>query len=231
MHAAVNTAMNVLGLDSATDACSAALLCDGRIAARRLETMRRGHAEVLLPLVRDVMAEAGFGFDCLDLVATTVGPGGFTGIRIGLASARALALAAGTPIVGVTTLEAVARAQPGHDMPLLVALDSKRADIYVQLFDSGGAPLSAPDARLPETIAALLPAGPIALAGSAAGAVAGTLADRKPSPCRLDGPTLPDAADVAQIGAARFAADPASADTPPRPLYLRPPDARLPSGT
>lgn len=221
--------MNVLGLDSATDACSAALLCDGDVAARRFATMRRGHAEVLLPLVGDVMAEAGLGFERLDLVATTVGPGGFTGLRIGLASARALALAAGKPVVGVTTLEAVARAQPGRDKPLLVALDSKRADIYVQLFDSAGAPLCAPDACLPEAIEALLPAGPVALAGNAADAVARALARRRPPICRLDGPSLPDATNVARIGAARFAADPVSADTPPRPLYLRPPDARLPA--
>lgn len=221
--------MRVLALDSATDACSAAILRNDAVLARRFETMRRGHSEVLMPLVRDVMQSAGFGFDEIDLIATTIGPGGFTGLRIGLSSARALALASGIPLIGVTTLEAVARAQSAGRTPLLVALDTKRADIYLQLFDQDLTPLGAPTASLPAEIEERLPPGPIAVAGNAADAVLNALSGRSPPLESSDGPALPDAAVVAAIGAARYAANPSP--ELPRPLYLRPPDARLPDGT
>ncbi len=220
--------MNVLGLDSATEACSAAVLHDGTVAARRFETMQRGHAEVLMPLVRDVMRDANMTFGDIDLIAATVGPGGFTGLRIGLASARALALAAAIPLVGVTTLEAVAKAQAVRDMPVLIALDSKRDDIYVQLFDGKNCPLCEPGALLPPDIAGLLPAGDVAVAGNAAEGVLRHFSSRKPPLVPVAGPALPDAAIVASIGMKRFAARTAATASPPRALYLRAPDARLP---
>lgn len=226
MHVAVKTAMNILSLDSATEACSAAVLCDGVLVAHRFETMRRGHAETLMLLVQDVMRQAGLTFDKLDLIATTVGPGGFTGLRIGLASARGLALAAGIPIVGVTTLEAVAKANPSTESPLLIALDSKRSDLYMQLFDANGDPLSEPSAMLPVDIGPTLPAGTIAVGGNAAEKVLEAFADRAPPLLRHEGPSLPDAAIVAQIGAERHAQMPSNER--PRPLYLRPPDAQKP---
>jgi tRNA threonylcarbamoyladenosine biosynthesis protein TsaB len=219
--------MKVLSLDSATEACSAAVLCDGVLVAHRFETMRRGHAESLMLLVQDVMQQAGLTFDKLDLIATTVGPGGFTGLRIGLASARGLALAAGVPIVGVTTLEAVARANSSAECPLLIALDSKRADLYMQLFDANGTPLSEPSAMLPAEIGSTLPASMIAVGGNAAGKVLEAFAKRTPPLLRQEGPTLPDAAIVAQIGAERHARMPCHKS--PRPLYLRPPDAQKPN--
>ncbi len=230
MHPAVTTGITVLGLDSATDACSAAVLCDGTLVAHRFECMRRGHAEVLMALVQDVMQRAGLTFDALDLIATTVGPGGFTGLRIGLASARGLALAGQTPIVGVTTLEAVARAQPIVGMPTLIALDSKRDDIYVQTFDSGRFPLCEPKAALPAEIETMLPAGDIAVGGNASDIILQAMADRIPPLHKHDGPVLPDAAVVATIGAERMPAHASSRTAPPSPLYLRPPDAMLPSG-
>lgn len=218
----------VLGLDSATEACSAAVLRDGSVVAYRFETLDRGHAERLMPLVEEVMSEAGARFADLDLIATTVGPGGFTGLRIGLASARGLALAADRPLVGVTTLEAVARAQPTRDMPLLVVLDTKRSDFYLQVFDHSDVPLSEPTALMPSDIAGILPQGPIAVAGTAREDVMAALAKSGPALVMTEGPTLPDAAIVAAIGKERFAVRPGSVRTPPGPLYLRPPDARLP---
>ena len=121
--------MKILALDSATSACSAAVWADGRVMARRHAEMARGQSEALVPMVAEVMAEVGLGFADLDLLAVTVGPGAFTGIRIGLAAARALALAAGLPLAGVSTLEAVAAAAPADGRPLLVVLDSKREEI------------------------------------------------------------------------------------------------------
>ena len=99
--------MKVLALDTATASCSVAVMCDGDIRARQFTTMDRGQAEALMPMVEWAMAEARLDFRNLDLVATTVGPGSFTGLRVGLAAARGLALAARLPIVGVTTLEAL----------------------------------------------------------------------------------------------------------------------------
>lgn len=220
--------MNVLGIDSATEACSAAVLRDGGLASRHFETMQRGHAEILMPLIQEAMNDADIGFDALDLIATTVGPGGFTGLRIGLASARALALAAATPIIGVTTLEAVARAQQTANMPILIALNSKRQDVYLQLFGNNKTPMTAPAALLPKEIAAILPAGSVAVGGNARESVMAALADRTPPAIFADGPLLPDAEFVALIGLERYAAGIALAEGPPSPLYLRPPDARLP---
>ncbi|MFO1145233.1 MAG: tRNA (adenosine(37)-N6)-threonylcarbamoyltransferase complex dimerization subunit type 1 TsaB [Rhodospirillales bacterium] len=138
--------------------------------------MSRGHAEALLPLLLATLADAGRGFSDLDLLAVTVGPGAFTGLRIGLAAARGLALATGLPCLGVTTLEAVAAAVPASEAggrPLLVALDSKRGDVYAQVFIEGEAAseaaVAAPAglARLLATVPAL-PAGLLMVAGDAA---------------------------------------------------------------
>jgi tRNA threonylcarbamoyladenosine biosynthesis protein TsaB len=219
--------MTLLAVDCATNACSAALWLDGAAGPRRFRPMRRGHAEALLPMVRAVMDEAGVVFADLCAIAVTTGPGAFTGIRIGLAAARGFALAAELPLIGVTTLEAVAAAQDSGGAHLLVALDSKRDDVYVQLFAPDGAALGAPASAMPDSVAALPPEGSaLALAGDAAERVAAALAGRAPVPRRLDGPALPDAAVVARLAAQRYAASPPKVDDPPpRALYLRPPDA------
>ncbi len=104
--------MKILALDSATGACSVALWHDGAILARRFAVMDRGQSEVLIPMVREVLAEAGADFPSIDVFGVTVGPGAFTGLRIGLAAARGMALASGRPLVGVSTFEAVAHGVP-----------------------------------------------------------------------------------------------------------------------
>lgn len=214
----------VLAIDSALAACSVAVLGDGTIVAERREAMTRGHAERLLPMVREAMAEAGLAFDALDLIAVTVGPGHFTGLRVGLAAAQGIALATDRPLAGVTTLEAVAAATPISDEPLVVALESKRADLYLQVF-GGGRPLSAPTAMTPEDAAAAsLPPGLLALAGDGATRLMPVLTAAGRSVRRI-GPDRPDAATVARIAASRHGT---AAALPPLPLYLRPPDVTLP---
>ncbi|MEE8443795.1 MAG: tRNA (adenosine(37)-N6)-threonylcarbamoyltransferase complex dimerization subunit type 1 TsaB [Alphaproteobacteria bacterium] len=215
----------LLAIDCATDACSAALWLGGAPGPRRFALMRHGHAEALMPMIQEVMNEAGLAFSELDEIAATVGPGAFTGLRIGLAAARGIALATGRPLIGVTTLEAVAAAQATQGRPLLVALGSRRADVYVQFFDSTGAANGEPRVILPGDVGGILPPGKaVALAGDAADAVLSALGGHQPAPVRLAGPDLPDAAFVARIAADR-ATQPEAARVPPKPLYLRPPDA------
>ncbi len=218
--------VTVLALDSATDACSAAIWRDGGLVAHAFTRQRHGHAEILLPMIRDIMGQARQDFATLDLIATTVGPGSFTGLRIGLSSARALALAAGKPIIGLTTLEAVAAAQPPFDGALLVAIDSRRDDIYVQLFSSALAPLSPPAAMRAADIEAILPVGPVAIAGNATDAVLRAAPSRNLQV--TGGPELPDAGILARCAAEKYH-DLSGSEPPPDPLYLRPPDAKLPT--
>lgn len=217
--------MNLLAIDSATNACSAALWLRDGLGPRRYAAMRRGHAEALLPMIDAVMSEAGLSFAELDGIATTVGPGAFTGLRIGLSAARGLALAAELPVVGVTTLEAVAAAQEAAGLPILVTLDSKRADVYAQLFSAGGEAVGAPAALMPANVPGLLPRGQtVAVAGDAADAVLAALGPDS-ALRRLAGPDLPDAALVAAIAVPRLAERPGTYVGPPAALYLRPPDA------
>lgn len=214
----------VLALDTATGACSAALWRDGRVLARRFEAMPRGQSEALVPMVQDVMAEAGVDFPDLDLVAVTVGPGAFTGLRIGLATARSLALAAGKPCLGVTTFDAVAAAVPPGAAPLLVVLETKRADLYVQLFGPDGASLSAPGTALPEELPDLFP-GPLRMVGDGSERALATL----PHAEVVAGNGLPDAAVIAPLAAGRW--KPGEPLPPPAPLYLRPPDVTMPAAS
>lgn len=221
--------MNVLALDTATAACSVALLCDGTLRAHRFETMRRGHAEALLPMVETVMAEADLAYAALDLLAVTVGPGTFTGLRVGLAAARGLGLAAGLPIAGVTTLEALAwgvTSATRAGRPLAAVLDARRGELYMQVFDAALAPLTPPLAVAPETAARMVPPGPLLLVGEGADLLAAALGERD-GVTVAQTPRLPDAASIAALAARRAAAGVLPSE-PPRPLYLRASGARLP---
>src|SRR5262245_1095256 len=127
----------ILALDSSGGACSVALWRRDAVVARRYRAMTRGHAEALMPMIVETMAAAAEAFPALTAVAVTVGPGAFTGIRIGLAAARGIGLAADIVVTGVTTFAAVAEAVPEAEragQKLLVLLDSKRGDLFVQQF-------------------------------------------------------------------------------------------------
>jgi tRNA threonylcarbamoyladenosine biosynthesis protein TsaB len=224
--------MKLLAIDTATSACSAALLAGSRIVAERGAGMERGHAEALMPMVAEVLAAAApecpNGVADLDLLAVTVGPGAFTGVRIGLAAAGAMAAAAGIPAVGLTTLEVVAAAQPSTGRPLLVALDAKRADVYCQLFDPVLVPMTAPEAILPADLPARLPSGSLSLVGDGAAPVAAALEAAGREYHWLPGPDRPEAAVLARLAACRWADGPPPAGIPLRPLYLRAPDVSPP---
>lgn len=205
--------MNILAIDTAST-CSVAVGCDGRIAARRYADIARGHAEALMPMIESALAEAGIGYDDLDLIAAAVGPGSFTGLRTGLAAARGLALALGVPTCGVSSLEAAAAAAACGE-PILVALETKRTDIYAQSFDAALAPLGDPAVVSPDDIRRVAPAPPFSVAGDAAHRIRGLLSARF-----LETVTLGDAATIAAVAARRGI--PKRPEVL-RPLYLQPP--------
>ncbi|MBF0333942.1 MAG: tRNA (adenosine(37)-N6)-threonylcarbamoyltransferase complex dimerization subunit type 1 TsaB [Alphaproteobacteria bacterium] len=206
--------MLALGFDTSLQACSVALWRDGAVLARRSECMARGHAEALLPMIVAVMADGGAAWRDLTLIGVTVGPGTFTGIRIGLAAARGLGLAAGLPVAGVGTADAVAAGVASDDpRPLIVALDAKRAELFVRI---GSNPI---EALTPEAVAARFP-GPARLAGDAAWRLAALMPRAE-----LVAAGPPDAGVVAALAAARWLDGTA---LPARPLYLRAPDVHVP---
>ena len=180
--------------------------------------MARGHQERLAPLVAQVMTQAGVTFDQLERVGVTVGPGSFTGLRVGLAFAKGLGAALSIPVVGVGVLEALAQPLSGT---VFAVLDAKRDQVYLQAF-ADGVSVSAPDALPPRTAAARLAklagAGEVTLVGSGAPLLAGALPH-----ATIAAADHADPVAVAQIAAVRL-------PVPPRPLYLRAPDAKLPGG-
>jgi len=219
--------VNVLGFDTAGNGCSAAVLRDGRIAARRFAAMARGQAEQLLPMIEAVLDEAATPLAALDLIAVTVGPGAFTGLRIGIAAARGLALASGVAAIGITSFSAVAAAVPAEaraGRTLVVALDSRRAEIYLQAFGADGGTRGDGALVAPADLARWVPAGPLLLAGDAAPRLAAALASRQPA--LFAGPGIADAAEVARLAADSW--HPGLRPPPPRPLYLRAPDTTTP---
>ena len=212
--------MIILALDTCVDACSVALWSDGQTLASLNEPMARGHQERLAPMVAEALAAAGLKPAALDRIAVTTGPGSFTGLRVGLAFAKGMALALDRPCIGVGTLEALAL---GQDAAFVAAcLDARRGRVYLQAFVDGRA-VMAPDildideaaARLAE----LWTGGPARIVGSGAPLVSGVLASAS-----IDAAAVPEPAVLARLASAR---------TPgpmPRPLYLRAPDAKLPGG-
>jgi tRNA threonylcarbamoyladenosine biosynthesis protein TsaB len=207
--------MIVLALDTALSACQAAVCVDGEVVAALSEPMERGHQERLAPLVAETMRAAGLGFDRLDRIAATVGPGSFTGLRVGLAFAKGLALALDRPCLGIGTLEALAAGRPGF---VAAAVDARRDQLYLQAFSDAVA-VMAPDSLPLEEAAArlveLYTGGPASVVGPGAALVEGVI----PGPA--DPTPFPDIAALARLAATRPAPS-----APPRPLYLRAPDAR-----
>ena len=212
--------MIILGLDTCLDACSAAVLETGLVRAAASHPMGRGHQEAIAPLVEGVMAQAGLSFSDLDRVGVTIGPGSFTGLRVGLAFAKGLGAALSIPVVGVGTLAALAEPL-GEDLVFAV-IDARRGQVYLQAFARGKA-LMAPDALDLATAAARVAELSAGRPASLAGSGAYLLADLMPD-ARLIGAPACDPVAVARLAGAQ--ASPAI----PRPLYLRAPDARLPGG-
>ena len=228
----------VLAVDTATPAVTAAVVAvlpaggdrsGVRTLASRGKVDARAHGELLAPSVAAVLGEAGIGLPDLAAVVVGLGPGPYTGLRVGLVTAAALADAVGIPVYGVCSLDTVAglalaaRTRPAAGDPgrLLVATDARRREVYWALYDDTGARISGPAVDRPAVLADRLPGIGVTLA---AGAGARQYADVLGVP--VTGPDYPDpAAAVAAVRDRILAGAPSDQLTP---LYLRRPDAELP---
>jgi tRNA threonylcarbamoyladenosine biosynthesis protein TsaB len=214
--------MRILAIDTALEACAAGIIeMPDRVLAQENLAMARGHAEALMPLVARVMDQAGIGFDNLDRIAVTVGPGSFTGLRVGIAAARGIALASGKPAVGVSTLAAFAGPYlaAGETRPVVAAVDARHDQVYVEVFGPGGRILVTPR-LVPVRDAIRAASGAAVIVGSGAAILAGAWPDGNPLPA-IAPQAAPQIASIARLAAA---ADVVYAL--PKPLYLRRPDAR-----
>ncbi|WP_431205941.1 tRNA (adenosine(37)-N6)-threonylcarbamoyltransferase complex dimerization subunit type 1 TsaB [Bradyrhizobium betae] len=221
--------MLILAIDTALEACAAAVLDTdaGELLAREELLMKRGHAEALMPMIARVMTTADLAFTSLDRIAVTVGPGSFTGLRVGISAARGLALAAKRPAVGLTTLSAYAATIVGQNgtAPVISAIDARHDHVYFQIVAGDGSQLVRPGvAPIDEAIAASQFGAPH-LVGDGARLLADRWPKDAPQPVTVDAQPAPDISWVAWLGAA---ADPET--NPARPFYLKAPDAKPTAG-
>lgn len=214
----------VLAIDTALGACSVCVMEAGRELPLALdsEEMATGHAEALMPMIGRVMAQVEGGFGSLERVAVSIGPGSFTGLRIGIAAARAIGLAANIPVVGVSTLSAYAAPliNPGESGFIAVGIDARHGAVYFQAFTAAGRTIVLPRVVSLKEAGRAIGSGPVRLAGSGAGALAAEAMALGLKASIADMKTAPDILWVARLG---LSATPASA--PAKPLYLRPPTA------
>jgi tRNA threonylcarbamoyladenosine biosynthesis protein TsaB len=217
--------MLILAIDTALDACAAAVLDTdaAELIAQESQSMKRGHAEALMPLIGRVMKASGIGFAALDRIAVTTGPGSFTGLRVGLSAARGIALASGKPVVGLTTLAAYAAPVVDRNAgrPVISAIDARHDHVYFQVVSGDGGALILPCVAPIEEALGASRFGAPHLVGNAAKILADRWPAEAPPPFQVDDQPAPDIAWLAWLGAA---VDPELA--PARPYYLRAPDAK-----
>ena len=217
--------MLILAIDTALDACAAAVLDTeaSKLIAQESQAMKRGHAEALMPLIGRVITQSGIGFAGLDRIAVTTGPGSFTGLRVGLSAARGIALAANKPVVGVTTLAAYAApvVSRNDENPVVSAIDARHGQVYLQVVGGNGGSLITPQVVPVEEALTAWRFGAPHLVGNAARILADRWPARAVPPVAVDAREAPDIAWVGWLGAA---VSPSTA--PPRPFYLRAPDAK-----
>lgn len=217
--------MRVLAIDTALEACAAAVLDTGAgaVLAHESQAMQQGHAEALMPLIASVMERAKSTFEELDRVAVTTGPGSFTGLRVGIAAARGIALASGKPVVGITTLAAYAAPFIAADdsVPIVAAIDARHDHVYLHVFGPGGRTLVTPRLLPLREALRVAATGSPRIIGTAANTLAASWPPGERPPRVVEQRSAPDIDWVARLGA--LAADTGAAV---KPLYLRAPDAQ-----
>lgn len=212
----------ILAIDTALCGVSVGLIAmNGHIVSRMVETTR-GQAAILVPTIQEVLGEAELTPADIDLIACSIGPGSFTGLRIGLATARTMGLALNVPVIGLNTLDVMARHYP-IEKPLLIMLETKRQDFYARYYDAAGKPLSEPFAASAAELLERAPIDGFSVGGDCLvrfqGLVSGDFEV-------LDNLTQLDPILMAQIGFEQFEARGDSGA--PQPLYLRGADVSQP---
>ncbi|MDV6227234.1 tRNA (adenosine(37)-N6)-threonylcarbamoyltransferase complex dimerization subunit type 1 TsaB [Nitratireductor aquimarinus] len=213
--------MNILAIDTAAALCAACVYDTDkdRELGRHVLDLGKGHAEHVMSVIEQTLASAGLGYDALGAVAVSVGPGSFTGVRVGVSAARGLALALKVPAIGVSTLEALGAeahaAIPGR--PVLVALGQRVQNLFAAGYDSEGRAVLTPESLPVEALAEWALRENAVVYGAAAALVA------EAAPSALDIHSAGATADIATF--ARLAAAKGPGSEPPRPLYLRAPEA------
>lgn len=210
--------MIILALDTAFDACSAAILSGGDVLWAEQKIIGKGHNEVLPPMIAAGLKAAGVAPGALDRIGVVVGPGAFAGVRVGLSFARAFRLGLKADAVGVTSAEALAASLAPGEAMIAPLFDARRGQVYAALYDGALAELVAPFAASPPAaarrIADAARGAPLRLAGSGAALLA------------PDHPyTVDPAIHIDPVALARRAMAKPVPAAPPAPLYLRPPDA------
>ncbi|MEZ5668431.1 MAG: tRNA (adenosine(37)-N6)-threonylcarbamoyltransferase complex dimerization subunit type 1 TsaB [Alphaproteobacteria bacterium] len=219
--------MPTLAFDTTGAQCAVALAVGGEIAAHERAAAKHGHAALLTPMIAAVLARAGVAAPQLERVVVTRGPGGFTGIRVGLATAEGLARASGARPVGLTTFEALLLGLAERPAgPVLAAVDSRREPVFAQLFDAAGRAATAPVHAAPAALAGVLPPDlpPLVVVGDAAAPAAAALATAGCAVARTLS-AVPDPAAMAVV------ADAGGGAVPLAPLYVAPPAVTLPAGS
>jgi len=219
--------MNILALDTSMGACGAAVLtADGRVFARE-QRMARGHAEALMPMIAETMAEAGVDYRQLDLIAATLGPGSFTGVRIAIAAARGLALVTPAQLWGTDSLSVMARtaldagAIDTAAKPFAVAVDARAGALYLGLYDAAGRKREGPLLVDTGDAVALLPQDLAVVVGNGAETLAAAARDNgRDVDARLSD------LEPSAVALAHLARDAGDSLPTLHPLYLRPPDAK-----
>ncbi len=212
----------ILASDTTQAACSVAVVHKGEPLACITEPMVRGHAEAIVPMIDHALQQAGVGMADMTRLAVTIGPGTFSGVRLGLAAMRGIAIVRQLPLIGVSSFWAMAQADP-TPLPVTVSVAARSGVFYMQKFDETGAPVTGaagdPQIVAQDEIINFCGTAPSAIVGSGAEAVSALIREAVPS-------TAPPWPDILSV--ARYAGE---ADTPtalPEPIYLRPPDATLP---
>ncbi len=220
--------MKVLAIDTAAHPCAACIydLAADTVLSAVSRDIGRGHVEHLMPVVQQVLDEAGLVYDDLDRIGVSIGPGSFTGVRVGVATARGFSLALAIPAIGISTADAIAadtRAKyPGR--PVVVALDARRGEIYAARYDASGLIVDQPHVSTVKKLGGEIADHDTVLVGTAAPSLVEAVDGMK-------GFDLGPKAATAPIGTfARLAAIADDASNAPKPLYLRAPDAKPQQG-
>lgn len=219
--------MRILGIETSGTIGSVALWEDRLVAE---ESFQRGlvHGKALVPTIARLLDQAGWPKSCLGLIAVSQGPGSYTGVRVGVATAKALAYALGCPIVGVPTLDAMARNPPHGDVPVAPVVDARWEQVYTALYGPGGDRVSVPRAVRPEDLARELPER-VHLFGDGLKRY-GALFDRPGITFGGEEEWTCHARVVAELGARAFAEGRRDDPLTLVPLYLRPTEAEVKAG-